>query len=104
MAFKKGQSGNPGGRPKAAYDVQALARQHTEAAIRTLVDALADPKTAVSAATALLDRGYGKPIQHTVNENHNTQHDARAQARKRALTILNGESAADDGAGGGVVH
>ncbi len=34
--FQKGQSGNPGGRPKVMADVQELAREHTPAAINTL--------------------------------------------------------------------
>lgn len=61
--FQKGQSGNPGGRPKAAGEIRELARKHTQAAIRALVDALQDERTKVSAAVALLDRGYGKPAQ-----------------------------------------
>jgi len=56
-------SGNPGGRPKAALDVQALARQHTVRAIETLVDALGDERLRVSAAVHLLERGWGKPVQ-----------------------------------------
>ena len=58
-----GRSGNPGGRPKAALDIQALARQHTPDAIAALVAALANPRERVSAAVALLDRGWGKPTQ-----------------------------------------
>ena len=61
--FVKGQSGNPGGRPKAVLDVQALARAHTTDAVQTLVDCLRDPKHKVAAATALLDRGWGRPVQ-----------------------------------------
>jgi hypothetical protein len=61
--FSPGQSGNPGGRPKATLNVQELARAHTEDAIQTLVEALKDPKLKVQAATALLDRGWGKPVQ-----------------------------------------
>ena len=66
--FKKGQSGNPGGRPKVVAEVKELARAHTGEAIKTLVSIMTNPKSApaarVSAANSLLDRGYGKPPQH----------------------------------------
>jgi hypothetical protein len=42
MPFKPGQSGNPGGRPKGWAEVNALARQHTAAAIEALVKSLGD--------------------------------------------------------------
>lgn len=63
MPFAPGQSGNPSGRPKADVRLRDMARQHTEAAINALVEALSDERHRVAAATALLDRGYGKPIQ-----------------------------------------
>jgi Family of unknown function (DUF5681) len=73
--FEKGQSGNPGGRPKVVAQVRELAREHTAEAIQTLVSIMTDPKSApaarVSAANALLDRGYGKPPQHVTGENAN---------------------------------
>jgi len=59
--FKPGRSGNPGGRPKAALDVQALARERTAEAIDALVAALSSPKERVPAAIALLNRGWGLP-------------------------------------------
>ena len=66
--FKKGQSGNPGGRPKVVAEVKELAREHTAEAIHTLVSIMNDPKSVpaarVSASNSLLDRGYGKPPQH----------------------------------------
>jgi hypothetical protein len=68
--FMPGRSGNPNGRPKG--DVQALARQHTERAILTLVESLDDPKLKVQAAVALLDRGWGKPVQEIASENGDT--------------------------------
>jgi hypothetical protein len=70
--FKKGQSGNPGGRPKVVAEIKELARAHTGEAIETLVSIMTNPKAApaarVSAANALLDRGYGKPPQHITGE------------------------------------
>ena len=72
MPFEKGQSGNPGGRPKVVAEVKELAREHTGEAIKTLVSIMTNPKSApaarVSAANALLDRGYGKPPQHITGE------------------------------------
>lgn len=63
--FVKGQSGNPGGRPKTELAVRELARAHTEVAIKTLVKALKakTESVRVSAAEALLSRGWGKPPQ-----------------------------------------
>ena len=63
MPFKPGRSGNPGGPPKGRAEVNALARQHTAAAIEALVKSLGDRRTRVQAARALLDRGWGKPMQ-----------------------------------------
>src|SRR5262245_9861086 len=71
--FKKGQSGNPGGRPKVVAEVKELARAHTAEAIQTLVSIMNNPKSVaaarVSAANALLDRGYGKPPQYVTGQN-----------------------------------
>jgi hypothetical protein len=65
MPFEKGQSGNPSGRPKENAEVKALAREHAEEAISRLADWVRsdNPKASVSAAIALLDRGFGKPAQ-----------------------------------------
>jgi hypothetical protein len=75
-SFRPDQSGNPTGRPKRPAtievrrifrDVATAARERTQDAIDTLAAIMRDPKAPaaarVSAATALLDRGYGKPAQ-----------------------------------------
>lgn len=75
-SFKPGSSGNPGGRPKKPQtiearrivaDVKALARECAPEAIWTLktimLDVKAPPAARIGAATAILDRGFGKPTQ-----------------------------------------
>ena len=73
MPFRKGQSGNPGGRPKALAEIQALAREFAPEAIAALgeicMDKTAPPAARVSASSALLDRGFGKPPQALVGAN-----------------------------------
>lgn len=50
---------------KAAADIRSLARSQTDAAVRTLVAVMRQRKAPaaarVSAACALLDRGWGRP-------------------------------------------
>ena len=69
MPFEKGKSGNPGGRPKQIGDLKVIAREKTAQAIATLVQVMSNRKSPaaarVTAACALLDRGYGRPIQMT---------------------------------------
>lgn len=93
MAFVKGQSGNPGGKSKVLVDGRTLtdlARDHTEKAVTALVGVLesaeASDAAKVSAATALLDRGWGRPKQDLGIEMKPDEATASLleQARKRA--------------------
>ena len=61
MPFEKGKSGNPGGRPKEAAEVKAVARAHCVAAIEKLAELMncGNQRVEVAAAQALLDRGSG---------------------------------------------
>lgn len=70
MKFKPGQSGNPGGRPKAIAEVQKLARECTPEAFETLRTVMRNKKASdaarVAAADKILDRGWGKALQANV--------------------------------------
>ncbi|TXH58971.1 MAG: hypothetical protein E6Q97_00750 [Desulfurellales bacterium] len=60
-AWKKGESGNPGGRPKDTFRVAEECRKHAEDVVRRLVDWLhhPDPRASIPAAKLLLERGFG---------------------------------------------
>ena len=72
-------SPNPGGRPKALHSLQELGRQYTEQAIETLADIMnngdAPASARLAAAEALLNRGWGKPIQATAQAETGTFED-----------------------------
>ena len=63
--FKKGQSGNPGGKPKAIASLIELTRKLTPKCIRVLEECLDsdDERVRVAAANSLIDRAWGKPAQ-----------------------------------------
>jgi hypothetical protein len=72
--FLKGKTGNPGGRPKGAFEARDLARKHTKAAIARLFEIMqrgTSEQAQVMATNSLLDRGWGKPI--AVNEHGGTE-------------------------------
>ena len=70
VPFKKGQSGNPSGRPKIVAEIRSLAQERGPEAFQRLVDWMNsdNPKASVSAANSILDRAYGKPAQAVTGE------------------------------------
>lgn len=64
--FLPGKSGNPGGRPRVVGHVRDLAQRHADDAISVLAEIMKDqeaPASArIAASVALLDRGYGRPV------------------------------------------
>lgn len=63
--FGKGQTGNPGGRPRTDPQVREALEQGGLAAAQKLVALVGseDERVALAASQALLDRLYGKPRQ-----------------------------------------
>jgi hypothetical protein len=66
--FKKGESGNPGGRPAGYAAMQALARSHTKEAFDAVLAGLRDRRQRLFAAEIILERGWGKPAQPQTGE------------------------------------
>jgi hypothetical protein len=104
-----GQSPNPGGRPRVIGDVRNLARQHTDTAIEALVTIATSGQAEaarVSAAQALLDRGWGRPAQVLAGDPENpvgiemVTAEEIARRRAAAQAVLNA-AFGEDGNGGG---
>jgi hypothetical protein len=102
-------SGNPDGRPKrpetieargVAADVKAAARELTLDAMDTLKLVMKDPKAPpaarVGAATAILDRGWGKPTQ-PVDANIHWTDSIPLEEKEAMLAVLEAVKAARAG-------
>lgn len=88
--FKKGQSGNPGGRPKAVRELLERARKSVPAAFdlaeRLLEDEEAEPRVRLDAAKFLTSYGIGAPPKE-IDEDDEVQTSARV-APEKALAVL----------------
>ncbi len=92
-----------GSTAKQITDVRDAARQHTLAAVETLVSVMEDleaPHSArVAAANGLLDRGHGKAVQHI--EAEISVYDNLGLAEKEALlAVLESLDVDEEGAQG----
>lgn len=65
--FQKGQSGNPGGRPKTPNKVKTMLKSAAPEAVQLLIETISNENVAMShrldAAKEVLNRVYGKPTQ-----------------------------------------
>lgn len=99
MPFQPGKSGNPGGRPKDKFGVRELARKLAPEAIKTLraimEDRYAPHNARVAAACHLLDRGYGRPEQHSTVDV--IKRDATDWSRDELVAFLDDSKARGSG-------
>jgi len=119
MVFKKGQSGNPKGRPKRDQDIAMLAREHTTKAINLLIKVMENDKerqtsARVRAAEILLNRGWGSAPQKmeitgadggviSIEQRRKAMQEAVRNPKMRAaLAVLAEESAKKNGEGEGL--
>jgi len=89
--FKKGQSGNPSGRPKANPEAKEILKAATPDAARKLVALLESrtEKIALAAATEILDRTMGRPeTTGKVQVEHSGSLSLQAEVRAALLERL----------------
>lgn len=102
--WKKGQSGNPNGRPKKTEQQKAedAALRQAEKAMKVLSDLMNsdDDRTKLAAAQAILDRGLGKPkqtVDSTVTQKRDVADIDDAELAAIARSGSEGVATSEDG-------
>ena len=100
QTWKKGQSGNPSGRPKLSeeekaekFDLIQACRAHAPSALKVFIDLMSNAKqdsVKLQAAQALMERAYGKAVQPTDNINR-TPADLAEMTAEEAYKAMLGE-------------
>ena len=103
MTFRKGRSGNPGGRPKerpfrAALDMEIKAAGEDHKELRLIARALLDEAKGgnLTAINAVADRLDGKPIQESGVTIENAKHDATDWTLAELLAVIEESQDGDD--------
>ena len=108
MAAKHGGARPGAGRPAGAKNratldqkrtLMEMARDHTDTALAALVEVALNGSDAarVSAANALLDRGYGKPTQHVDNTSSDGSMSPQGASADAALDAIRRKYGATEG-------
>ncbi len=95
-SWVKGQSGNPGGRPKMPEELKKAMRGLAGDAIKVLQEAMQsdDMRARIMAASHVLDRGYGKPTQSVDLTAKTDMGAAHLDALKARMQSRRGDQAA----------
>jgi hypothetical protein len=88
--FKKGQSGNPGGRPKSNPGFREACRDLSLKALKALEEVIKDKSAAnrqarVAASRVVIEHGYGKATQVIEDNREERDEGAALKAVQEAL-------------------
>ena len=90
FTFKRGESGNPGGRTVAYAECRRLCREASQRAAERLVELIesADERIALMAADKVLERAWGKPQEVPPDRDHDIRKLPPDQRKQRILELL----------------